>query len=211
MAQAGELHRIVRGLVLCDLDLGAGVGPGAGGADGAGAGSTASGSETDTRSTVVTVGCTHLDHISIDQRRTQLSHMAEIMAAAGGHPSLVAGDLNTLTRADYSEAQWAKLERRAQANGWRGPEGGGLEILEHAGFTDCYGDVTPGAEGAASQFTAPVDDPQYRIDYCLADAGMLRSLRITSAEVQTSIECSDHFPVLFTFEPKDSGGARSAL
>jgi len=202
VAQAGELHRIVRGLVLCDLDLGAGA-------------YSDTAASTATASTVVTVGCTHLDHISIDQRRTQLVHVAEIMAAAGGgHPSLVVGDLNTLTRADYSDEQWAKLVRRADANGWRPPEGGGLEILERAGYTDCYGDARPGADGAVtSRFTAPVDDPQYRIDYCLADAGILASHSVTSAEVQTGIAFSDHFPVLYTFEAKDSSGGahRSAL
>ena len=50
----------------------------------------------------VVVAVTHLDHISIDERRTQLRHIVSLMESetVQGAPIILAGDFNALIRFD---------------------------------------------------------------------------------------------------------------
>ena len=59
------------------------------------------------------VFCTHLDHISEEQRKTQLTHMTELLK-----PGLILGDMNALKRKDYSIEEWGALQQRHEANNW---------------------------------------------------------------------------------------------
>ena len=105
------------------------------------------------RSRVLTLASTHLDHMNEAQRVVQVEHLLEELAASsrvaaetrrgggegeggegegGGDATidLVAGDLNALTRADYSDAHWARLLARAAENGWPPPvDSDALEVL----------------------------------------------------------------------------------
>ena len=188
VAKEGELHRIVRGLAIVELELG-GVGN----------------ATPPLPSSRFAVGCTHLDHISRKQRLVQLAHVAEEMAAtAATVPTMVLGDLNTLTRSDYTDAQWAGLEGRAVDNGWAAPEAGGLDVLKAAGYADAFDHAASASE---QRMTAPTEGPVYRIDYVLPHDRWLEHYDVASAAVATDVPHSDHFPCVVDFARRatDSG------
>ena len=81
IAKENEAHRIVRGLLITDVELPSGLRP-------------------------LGVAVTHLDHMDVAQRRTQLRH---IVREAGDGALLLMGDLNALTRSDYSDGAWRRL------------------------------------------------------------------------------------------------------
>ena len=185
VAQAGETHRIVRGLLVCDLDAGSGR----------------------------TLRCavTHLDHMSIDERETQLRHCMETLApaAGAGASTVLLGDLNALTRADYSDTEWGRLVERAKANNWSPPaHGGDLGILAEHGFEDAFlaaADRPP----HPAWLTASSADPMYRIDYCFVRS---RTLKARASQVLRHANDSDHFPVVFDLEHSaGDAGAGSSL
>jgi len=167
VAVAGDKHRIVRGLLVADLDTGAGG----------------------TR-----VGVTHLDHVSIEERRTQLAHVVEVLGSGDGDTVLL-GDLNALTLADYSASQWEALEKRAASKGWAPPESGDLDVLKQSGFKDAFveADVKP----QSPWFTASVREPMYRIDYAFVRS---RSMTAKMGHVVNDATESDHFPVVVDLE-----------
>ena len=178
-AKAGEAHRIARGLVFIDVELN---------------------TTSHQKCTPLRVACTHLDHISIDERKVQLRHIRKIFD--GADHVILAGDFNALCAADYSSGEWERLLQRAQDNGWREPEVGDLDILFDAGFVDAAaaaasGDGRPG-------LTAPVSGgmPLYRIDYCF-----LRSeeLQVSNSFVASDADFSDHYPLVCDFSSFDSG------
>lgn len=180
IAKEGELHRIGRGLLECDIQLPA-----------------------DNASRVLTIAVTHLDHISEDQRNVQLSHVLEALGT-NSHRSLLIGDLNALSRSDYSADEWRTLEERAVANGWVGPASGCLDKLHSSGFVDAFaasrgcGALSDRPDsGADPIFSAHVGHPLYRIDYCFVAAAS--GLTPLAAAVHTSVQLSDHFPVTFDF------------
>ena len=84
----------------------------------------------------IRVCCTHLDHISENERAIQAGGLVRQLHDLRGDAKamLVVGDLNALSRADYSAAEWAEhVEHNAQ-RGWAAPsdsaaEGGCLGCL----------------------------------------------------------------------------------
>ena len=174
VAQPGERHTIVRGLLLADIELPATPG--------------------EARPRLLELAATHLDHMDVRQRRTQLEHVVRAMQRADGEPqpcaSLVLGDLNALTRADYSDARWGELEARARANAWQLPAAGDdLDVLRAAGFRDAAA-----SENVA--MTSPAGGG-CRIDYAWLrrgatgdDACVVRSF------VAADVAASDHWPVV---------------
>jgi len=183
VAKTEERHKILRGLLECDIEL-----------------PVAEGLAT----RVLTVAVTHLDHMSEEQRQTQVAHALETLQA-GSHPACLLGDLNALTRADYSEAEWGRLEETHAENKWALPEPSRcLEALAAAGFVDAFPASRGGGplseqtrEDSNSIFTAHVGHPQYRIDYCFMASAA--SLAACGAQVHTDVVLSDHFPVSFDF------------
>lgn len=182
IAKEGELHRIVRGLLECDVEIPA---------------------TEHSPKKLLTVAVTHLDHISEHQRNTQLSHLLDVLSPIANR-TLVVGDLNALTRSDYAEEEWATLEDRAKANGWTLPTSGCLDRLSRAGFIDAFS--TCRQDGPLSSrpsadldpiFTAHVGHPLYRIDYCFVS--LAAGLKPVEAIVHRDVELSDHFPVSFDF------------
>jgi len=182
IAKEGELHRIARGLLECDIEI-----PEMSGRPGK----------------LLTVAVTHLDHINEAQRKVQLTHVLEALGPNTANALLV-GDLNALQRSDYADEEWAALEERAKANSWGAPTSGCLDLLRDSGFTDAFaasrGHGPLSARREASEdpiFSAHVGHPLYRIDYCfMSNASGLLPQR---AKVHTEIELSDHFPVSFDF------------
>lgn len=176
-----EHHRIVRGLLECDIEIPIATGAGR----------------------VFTFAVTHLDHIREDERHVQITHLLEALGRNASR-AVVVGDMNALTRSDYTNEEWLSLEERAIANGWRAPSSGCLYRLSDVGFTDAFAESRGheplskrAAAGEDPIFTAHVGHPLYRIDYCFASH--VSGLRVTEANVHTDIVLSDHFPVSFDF------------
>lgn len=199
IAKEGETHRIARGLLECDIAL-----PVAGASE----------------DHIVTVAVTHLDHIDEAQRAVQVEHIVEALGPNLGRSMLV-GDLNALSRSDYTADEWGALEARAAANRWALPTPAhSLDALASAGFADAFaasrggggplsqlprsrgGEVAPSAP-EDSIFTAHVGHPLYRIDYCFFSTGL--GFAPLSASVRSEILLSDHFPVVFDFRVPPAG------
>lgn len=173
IAKENEAHRIVRGLLITDVELPSGLRP-------------------------LGVAVTHLDHMDVAQRRTQLRH---IVREAGDGALLLMGDLNALTRSDYSDGAWRRLEERARERKWQLPQHGDLSILRDAKFED-----VAVASGSEVQLTAPAREPLYRVDY-----GWLRgggapgtaktappgaTITMEAARVHGEVLVSDHLPLV---------------
>jgi endonuclease/exonuclease/phosphatase family metal-dependent hydrolase len=172
---SGRLHRVARGLVVCEVS-----GPGL--------------------AQPFCVAATHLDHVCGEQRRDQMRHALDELAGLG-RPLLLCGDLNALSRADYSDEHWAGLERRHAARGWAAPRDDDcLHMLRDRGFLDAF------LHGRRAEqphlYTAHVGEPIYRIDYCWADALFLRSFAVRGAWVNVDAAHSDHYPLIAEFEPQ---------
>ena len=87
IAQAGEKHRIQRGMLRVNFAI-----------------------KAEPASAGVNVFVTHLDHISEAERHTQLAFIRAQLQRDAAQSTVLAGDLNALQRTDYSSAEWAVLE-----------------------------------------------------------------------------------------------------
>ena len=181
-----ERHRIARGLLVVDVDVGAAL--------------------------RVRVGVTHIDHISIEQRRTQLGHVAECLKEEdrGHEATVLLGDLNALTRGDYSAEEWDALERRARNKGWAPPEhGADLALLVDDGFRDAFCLAGGGRlDKSRAWKTASTALPLYRIDYCFVRPERGARVVVEACRVLTEMQESDHHPILvdLRLEAERGGG-----
>ena len=175
IAKAGEKHRIARGMLVVDMENG-------------------------TRN--LRCGVTHLDHMSMKERQVQLKHIVEELIpkdieSEKNTDIILLGDLNALTRSDYDDEDWKRIEDTAEKNGWSSPEPDlDLNILKKNNFFDALAmaDYPPDRPWR----TASTDNPMYRIDYCFIRSkymGVDQSLILSHTK-----ESSDHFPVLFDVE-----------
>ena len=186
------VKRIQRGLMVCDFDV-PHVGP-------------------------VTVAATHLDHMRSAERRTQLAHVARELAPRGSDCVLL-GDLNALTRGDYTDAEWRALEEHnAMQTDWEPPSGGDLAALADAGFADCFvaahGDGARRRRRGVFSWTAHVARPRYRIDYAFARSSGGTAFALLDAHVDRgagTAEASDHFPVVVDFATTSTRLMKAAL
>ena len=109
------------------------------------------------------------------------------------------------------------MQTRHADRGWNLPQSGCLDVvLEQANLTDCFADyvVTPSAGSPAStsisslpgeeKFTAHVNEPLYRIDYCLVSPSMLNIFTVSKAQVLRHITLSDHYPLCVDFALKNA-------
>jgi len=180
-AEGGVPYRIIRGLLECDIEL---------------PHLPAVGSRR------LTVAVTHLDHISEEQREVQLDHVLEALRTKG---DLLVGDLNALTRSDYSDEEWARLVTRHAERGWSGPTHGALDRMLSENFVDAFAKTRGGGPLSARPdiasdtiLTAHAGHLLYRIDYCFMKEG--RGLIPQGAEVHHEVSLSDHVPVTFDFD-----------
>jgi endonuclease/exonuclease/phosphatase family metal-dependent hydrolase len=154
------------------------------------------------------VYCTHLDHISEKERRTQLEYIARHLPGGGSGGSgegsglaLLLGDMNALTRTDYSPNEWAGLAARHASKGWSAPAHGCLHLLGEKGYTDA---AALAEEDSSTGFTAHVGEPLYRIDYCFVSPAMQQRYRVRHAQVLAHVTDSDHYPYCVDFEDKSA-------
>lgn len=136
------------------------------------------------------VCCTHLDHISEDERCIQAGGLVRQLHDLYGDAQamVLAGDLNCLN----DEADWGRLEALHAEKSWAPPfdstlPGGAL----HAFLANGWADVSAGA-GRSS----PAADPVRRIDYVLAHG----PVSVKGARVDPSAQASDHLPVVVELE-----------
>ncbi len=81
----------------------------------------------------VRVCCTHLDHVSAESRQEQWESLRE---QADLEAAVVCGDLNALTRSDYSEAAWEEIAAVREESAWEPPVSVLMDALEDSGFVD---------------------------------------------------------------------------
>lgn len=166
----------------------------------------------DQEEVLLTVFCTHLDHMDEGQRMVQMTHALGEMRS-DGIPHLLVGDLNALDANDYSATEWAALEQKAAESGWVSPSDATcVRLLLREGYVDAFRARTsvdgPLPVGSA-KFTAHTTRPMYRIDYALLSPAALASgLRVRGAFVETAAEGSDHFPLVVDFDWEGAEDAR---
>lgn len=185
--KAGAEHRIARGLNVATVDV---LGVSA------------------------RVAVTHLDHMASAERTVQMQHILQSLGARPTQTTLLLGDLNALSRADYTDDEWGAHTAHNAAKGWAGPHddasppGSALHLLASASFVDCAALVAhrPYAAWPAPPWTAHarVAGPRYRIDYVWLRnpeaAGGGRRLVPLSSEVEPTADASDHQPLLVEVE-----------
>ena len=186
----GQPYRIHRGMLAVDFAL-----PGSGPA--------------------LRVAVTHLDHISEAERRVQLEHVVSRLPPSV--TTVVMGDLNALTRSDYTDGEWGALERRNAEAGWDPPAAGCLSLLSAAGFADAFeaahgqdgqGLAALAEPGGAHRWTAHVDHPIYRIDYLwhrAAEGLGPQQVRVSDAFVGLEAVDSDHYPLVVDLVVSEAG------
>jgi endonuclease/exonuclease/phosphatase family metal-dependent hydrolase len=174
------------------------------------------------------VAVTHLDHMSREERGTQVAHVLRTLDAVAGERAsavqLLIGDMNALDRADYSDAEWSTHERHNKSKGWRAPSddasaGGSLAMLADAGFVDVHASLerataaqAPSSAWRTTPWTAHThvaEGPCYRIDYVWSRSQPQNSdgpsLAPCAAYVERELDgsASDHQPVVIDFEAMD--------
>ena len=159
------------------------------------------------------IAVTHLDHMSAEQRRVQMGHVISTLRAQprGEHTqTLLLGDLNALSRADYAPAEWAQHEAHNAAKGWGAPHDddapdGALRLLADEDFVDCAALLARRPQGAwpAAPWTAHVrvpGGPRYRIDYAwLHSPRGGNAPRLVPTACRVEMDCggaSDHQPLV---------------
>ena len=89
-------------------------------------------------------GVTHLDHISMEERKIQLEHVVEELIPTDTETEsntdiILMGDLNALTRSDYCENDWKRIIVKAECNGWEVPgTDEDLDILKEMTFSTLW-------------------------------------------------------------------------
>jgi endonuclease/exonuclease/phosphatase family metal-dependent hydrolase len=148
-----------------------------------------------------TVACTHLDHIAEREREAQIDHIIEALEPHAGKNVVLLGDLNALTRSDYTQGHWHTLEKCNQAKGWAPPQAGCLARLERAGYKDswtlpqAHPQNTNGTQTAG--WTARRNGVgDRRIDYVWLGRSLLQRAGIDECRVADDIDGSDHFPLV---------------
>ncbi|MFT5682648.1 MAG: endonuclease/exonuclease/phosphatase family metal-dependent hydrolase [Myxococcota bacterium] len=81
----------------------------------------------------VQVCCTHLDHVSADNRLEQWESLTEQVDLTAG---VLCGDLNALTRADYRDPAWEEIAAVREQSAWEPPVSTLMDAIEAEGFAD---------------------------------------------------------------------------
>ncbi len=136
---------------------------------------------------------THLDHIRERARLSQIGALLEWMETlSASELFLLAGDLNSLTLADYDTDAMKNLKAAREKNAWEAPMGEVTALLRAAGWIDLWSLAGKHGELGTCFFGT-------RIDYVWAHRSFDEHARLVSCEhVPTSV--SDHLPVVAEIE-----------
>lgn len=139
-------------------------------------------------------GSLHLDYRSEVLRCAQAARALDFtrQGRVAALPHALAGDLNCFRRADYTDAEWARIVKRREERRWEAASGRCAEGVEAAGYRDLFADTPPELR-SREKMTAHTRERMYRIDYVLAS----RACRARAASYRV-VECgaSDHLPVV---------------
>ena len=125
--------------------------------------------------------------------------------AGGADAEVVVGDMNALTRSDYSEEQWEAVVAVHRANGWSEPTAGCLDVLTASGFLDAASVVNGVKEHAGRRlsYTTPAMHPRVRVDYCFVRGSCIKVEDVKvlghGEEIGSSgswAHLSDHLPLV---------------
>ena len=161
--------------------------------------------------------CVHLDHRTEEHRLGQLEAVrgaTALTAERRGGPlagSLLLGDLNALTRDDYTAEAWERVAAVRSENGWEPPKCAVTRALRADGWSDCWEthqQQQQSAGGAAAARDGSLVGTcrfDTRIDYVYADESFSRNWRLRScAHVATT--ATDHKLVIVEFEARRAPG-----
>ena len=212
---ATRRHRVARGMLVADIDVSElALSP------------QAAGGGRPSPAHWLRLATTHLDHIDVAQRATQLDHAmraldaldapsgarcrdddvgdaraaAAAAAAARSVPTIFAGDLNALREEDYSSERWAAIVALNKLKGWAPPAGDEdeLRIVRAGGFEDSVAQAAAGGRAEAIE-TSPASGG-CRIDYVWSRSAALGIIRAVQSFVARDVSLSDHWPLVVDFE-----------
>jgi len=121
---------------------------------------------------VILVTSVHLENTSeearVEQARALCAASSEAAVRTSAAAEMIAGDLNALTRSDFTEEVWKRLCDVAEKRGWEPREERATAVFRTEGFADA------GASGPCPSFwLAPAEMP-IRIDYVLVRSAHAR-------------------------------------
>jgi endonuclease/exonuclease/phosphatase family metal-dependent hydrolase len=157
----------------------------------------------------LTLAGTHLDHIS---ERTRMKQLALVLARLDALPAtdltLLAGDLNSLCRADYDAAALERIRAVREQNWWEAPAFDVAAALSARGFHDLWRLARESGperlatfEGAGAYGDIGTCWAGTRIDYVWASPSFGERARLVACERAAST-ASDHLPVVVEIAPR---------
>ncbi len=90
-------------------------------------------SKTNKPKEIIRIIVTHLDHKTENQRMKELEVLQKIMPS---EPHILLGDLNSLTRSDYTNTEWQRISEVRAKNDWEGPKTNVTSTLSQLGYID---------------------------------------------------------------------------
>ncbi|MEL6343205.1 MAG: endonuclease/exonuclease/phosphatase family protein [Myxococcota bacterium] len=130
------------------------------------------------RGQAIPIACVHLDHTSEETRLEQWATLIEQAESLRG--GVVCGDLNALTRSDYSDRAWEEIAQVRHRSVWEPPQTRLMDIIEAQGFFDT-------AFSDAVRETCRFDT---RVDYILIGPGC--PVNVEEFEIVDGRHISDH-------------------
>lgn len=141
--------------------------------------------------------CLHLDH------RTEPSRMDELRKIETrlkflrdrGSPQVWTGDFNSLTREDYTEAEWESVTDVRKRNNWESPQTQVTSYMKDLGFQDAWTQAGRPGKLSTCRFNT-------RIDYMFLNEDFQSVYQLKSV-LHHPNQASDHSLVLATFNACD--------
>ena len=128
---------------------------------------------------------THLSAKTEPQRLKEVGKLLDIVKLSE-IPYFICGDFNSLSRGDYSDAEWESITSVRATNHWESPKTEVVQRMKDAGFSDCLSEV--GKPEPTSRFNT-------RVDYIWSAGWDIRSARVVTSDHNLS----DHKPVICSF------------
>lgn len=138
---------------------------------------------------VINVFVTHFNHISEDKRVLEWNALLKYILSQNTESYIILGDFNTLTRNDYTDAEWESITKIRKQNNWEAPKTVLSELIAKNKCIDClqkYGKPVP---------TCRFDT---RVDYIFINETFQKLISNIQVQVYSS-QGSDHNPVVMSF------------
>lgn len=156
-------------------------------------------------------GTLHLNHTKEPIRLRQWADALPVMLRRDDAtmPTVLVGDFNSLTRADYTDAEWDTVAAVRARGRWEEPQVDLTAAVRAAGFVDMY---TAARAASPPCFKGALSTCAYntRIDYVWASPAFAAAWRLVRYE-HVATRATDHSLVVAEFVPIDAtpGGSGS--